>query len=266
MSALLAATRAELTKIRTLRSVSLVSGGILALQVLVMVPAMGRYAEAVAGITPDGIIEIFTGQPEPATEAILETLVASSFQMTQFLPAVAAVIAGQEFRSRQLGPTLLAVPRRGRLLAAKALAATGYLLVLTMLIAGISTAFTYAAIKDWNPGLLLTGDAFLGHGKFIAYALLSSLITFAVTVVARSTLIGIVVTVALLTVTLSQVLAGAAPAVDALFPLSAGRNLLLDPQMNRLTAGPAHALVVLIGWALATTSIAGVVLSRRDAR
>ncbi|MFI6507688.1 ABC transporter permease [Streptosporangium sp. NPDC050855] len=264
--AVLHATRAELSKILTLPGVWIVTGIILALDVLVMSASAGLYAEAVANITPDGIIEIFIGEPQPATGAVLDMLVAASLQIGVFLPIPAAVIAGQEFRSHQLGLTVLAVPRRGRLLAAKVLATTAYLLAVAVLIAGISTAFTYAAVKDWNPGLLLTGDAFLGQGRFVVFAVLFSLTGFAVTVIARSTLIGIVVTVVLLALTMMRSPDRTGPGLDAFLPAGAGRNLLLDAGANHLSAGPVHGLLVLVGWALVTTLIAGITLGRRDAR
>jgi ABC-2 type transport system permease protein len=258
--------RAELTKILTLPRVWMCTGVILALHVLALLQPAELFAGAVADITPDGTIEIFVGEPEPATAAILGLLVSSSLQISLLLPILAAVIAGQEFRSSQLGLTVLAIPRRGRLLVGKTLAATGYLLVVSVLIAAISTAFMYAAVRDWNPGLLLSTDAFLGHGKFVVFAVLFSLTGSAITVIARSTLIGIIVSVALSAITMTQVLAGAAPALDALFPVSAARNLLLDSDLSRLTAGPEHGLVVLVGWTLATTVLAGISLRRRDAR
>lgn len=266
MSSLLAATRAELIKIMTLRSGWVVTGLVLALHVLVSIVNVRPTAEAVAAVTSDGLIEIFSGQPRPVDAALVEHLVASSFQMTQFLPVLAAVVAGQEFRSHQLGTTLLAVPRRGRLLVAKTLAAAVHLVVVSVLIAGTSAVFLHAATGDRYPGLLLTGAAFLGQAKFVGYAVLSGLVTTAVTVIARSALIGIVVSLAVLAVTLTQVLARSAPALDALFPVSAGRNLLLDAGAGGLTAGPGHALLVLVGWALATTVLAGFSLGMRDAR
>lgn len=266
MSAVLAATRAEHTKIITLRSVWIFTGILLALQAFVLYHQAELTARAVADIGSDGLIEIFIGQREPANEAVLDFLVGSSLQMSIFLPGLAVLIAGQEFRGRQLGVSLVAVPRRGRLLVAKTLAASGYLLLAASLIAAISTAFLYVAIRDWNPGLLLSAGALTGHAKFVGYAVLLSLVSFATTIIARSALTGIVVTVALVAVTMTQVLAAIAPGLDALFPVSAGRNLLLNGAMSGLTAGPEHAVVVLVGWALATTVIAGMTLDRRDAR
>ncbi len=266
MIAVLHATRAELTKILTLPGVWIFLGVMLALDVLVLAQPARLFAEAVAAITPDGVIEIFTGQPEPATEAILGLLVSSSLQISMLLPILAAVIAGQEFRSGQLGLTVLAMPRRGGLLVAKILALTAFLLCVAILIAGVSTAFMYAAVKDWNPGLLLSGDAFLGHGKFVVFAVLFSLTGFAITVIARGTLAGVTVVVALIALTMTQVPSGTAPALDSLLPVSAGRNLLLDAGVNRLSAGPGHGLLMLVGWALVTTVVAGITLGGRDAR
>lgn len=263
---ILAATRAELTKILTLPSVWIVTGIIFTLQSLILLQPARLFADAVASITPDGIIEVFNGQPQPATEAILGLLVSSSLQVGLFLPVLAAVIAGQEFRSQQLGLTVLAVPRRGRVLAAKLLASGLYVLGVAILVSAISTAFMYLAVKDWNPDLLITADAFAGHGRFLAFAVLISLTGLAITLIARSALTGIIVTVALTVITMTQLLATAAPAVDALFPLSAARNLLLDPGINNLTASPEHGLLVLTGWTVVTAVVAGIALSRWDAR
>ena len=266
VSATLAATRAELSKILTLPGAWIVTGIVLGLQVLVEAQSVTLNADAVAHITPGGVIEVFTGQPQPASEAILGLLAGGSLQMGLFLPVLAAVIAGQEFRAQQLGVTVLAVPRTGRLLIAKLVATALYVLVLAVLIAGVGTAFMYAAVKGWNPGLLISGEAFLVHTRFIAFAILFCLTAFAITTIARSTLTGVIVTVALITVTMTQVLAGFAPRLDALFPLSAARNLMLDPGVNDLTATPTHGLLVLIGWAAATAAGAGITLGRRDAR
>lgn len=256
------AVRAELAKILTLRGAWAVTGVILALHVLVLAQQAGLYAEAVAGITPDGVIEIFVGQPEPAERAIIAAVVAGALQVGVFLPVLAAVVAGQEFRAGQLGVTLLAMPRRGRVLAAKLLATGLFVLAVAVVMAGVSVGFMYAAVKDWNPGLLVTGETFLGHARFLAFAVTYSLIGLAVTVAARSSLAGVVCTVVLFAVTMIQ----AAPDLDVLLPLSAARNLLLDPGVNDLSAGRGHGLLVLCGWAAVTAAVAGVALRVRDAR
>ncbi|MEU6785428.1 ABC transporter [Nonomuraea angiospora] len=52
----------------------------------------------------------------------------------------------------------------------------------------------------------MTGAAFLGHGRFVAFAVLSGLTGFGVTVIARSTLVGVIVTIAQIAVTMTQAL------------------------------------------------------------
>ncbi|APU15107.1 ABC-2 family transporter protein [Actinoalloteichus sp. GBA129-24] len=261
-----AAIRSELTKIVTLPGVWIFTGIILGLHVFVLAQPLDLSIEAIENMTPDGDVEVFIGLPQPAEEAVLGLLAGSSLQLSLLLPALAAVIAGQEFRSHQLASTLLATPRRGRLFAAKVLAATLCLLLVAVLIAGISTAFTYVVIRDWNPSLLISAEALLINGSFLAFAVLFALVGLAVTIAARSTLVGVVVTVALIALTMTQALTSIAPALDALTPLSAGRNLLLDPGINELTAGPMHGLIVLVCWAAAAIGVAGVAIARRDAR
>ena len=73
---MLAAVRAELTKILTLRITWMVTGGILALHLLVNVANLGHFSTAVAGITPGGLIELFAGRPRPAHRAIVDLQVA----------------------------------------------------------------------------------------------------------------------------------------------------------------------------------------------
>ena len=262
----MAAARAECTKAISLPSTWIATGVILALHVLIQAANLGPNADAVAAITPNGTIEIFAGDPQPAHRALVGFLVASSFQMGLFLPVLAAVIAGPEFRGRQLGQSLLAVPRRGRLVLAKAIAAGGFLALVSALVAAISVGFLYAATRSWDPGLTVSADAWLGQAKFLAFAVSSGLVTVALTGLARSTLLGIVLTLALTALTMTQLPAAVSPFLDSLLPLSAGRNLLLDPAANELSAGPGQALVVLVVWPVAAMTAAAVALTRRDAR
>ena len=258
--------RAELTKIYTLRSGWIALGVILALHVLISLQTARMYGDAVAAITPAGTIEIFVGQPEPATRAILDFLAGGSLQIAIFLSVLAAVLAGQEFRGGQLGAGFLVVPRRGRLVAAKVAALTVHLTGVALVILGMSIAFTYLAVRDWNPGLLTSAAAVGGYGRFVLFAVLWGLTGAAITLAARSILVGAVTGLMLLSLSMAQVLRRIDPAVEALFPIEAGRNLLLHPALGDLTAGPGHAVAVLVGWAAVTTAVAAVGLRRRDAR
>ncbi|MEV6345455.1 hypothetical protein [Actinoplanes sp. NPDC051851] len=266
LAAVRASVRAEFTKIITMRSVWIATAVILALHLLIQRANLGSNTAAVTAITPQGTIEIFTGDPEPARGALLDLMVAGSFQMVLFLPVLAALIAGQEFRSRQLDRTLLAVPHRGRLVIAKTIAAAGFLTVVAVLIAMISIFFLYAATRAWDPGLATSADALCGQAGFLALAVLTGLVGLAFTMLGRGTLAGIGATVVLTVLTMTRLLARLSPALDAMLPLSAGRNLLLNPAQNTLSSGPAPALIVLLLWPLVTLTATGIVLYRQDAR
>ncbi|MEY9211674.1 hypothetical protein NI17_009280 [Thermobifida halotolerans] len=124
--------------------------------------------------------------------------------------------------------------------------------------------FMYLGVGDWNPALLWSTEALTGQGRFLLYAVLMTLTGFAAPLLARRNLTGIIAVTVLIALTMAQLFA-AVPAADALLPLSAARNLLLEPTTNVLTASPAHGAAVLVGWAVLTVA-AAVALHRWDAR
>jgi ABC-2 type transport system permease protein len=267
VSALPAAFRADVVKLLTARPVLMATGGALALHLLISWANLGPNLTAVRQIAPDGTIELFEGEHRPAAQALADLLTSSSLQIVVlFLPVIAAVLAGQEFRPGQLGTSVLAVPRRGVLMAAKTLVCAGWTLIVTLLVEVISGLFMHLAVRDRVPGLLLRSDVLADEAKLLALAALIAVVGFALTTLVRSTLLAIVSLMVLMVVTMTQVLARAIPALDALLPVSAGRNLLLDPRENALSSGPLVASVVLVAWALVSTLAAGYVLSTRDAR
>lgn len=263
MRALPAAVRAELIKIVTVPGVWICAAVIVALDVLVLTQQYPRNVEMLASLAADGTVEVAPGERRPATDAFLFLLV-SALQIAPLLPVLGALIAGQEFRTGQIGLSVLAVPRRGLLAAAKALAAGLFLFLVAALLSAVDTVFVQLVVADWEPGLPFTGEAFLWRARFLLFAVSFGLAGFAITVITRSTLAGVIGTVALTMVTMTQLLARVAPAVDALLPYSAARNLMVSA--DDLTASPGHAVLVLAGWALLAPAVAGVVLARRDAR
>jgi hypothetical protein len=248
---------AELSRIRSLRRFWLSAAVLIAVHVAVSAENLRQTRDAVARITPYGVIEIFAGEPEPARPALVGWLLASSLQMSLFLPVIAALIAEPE-----IGATLLAMPRRGRLIVAQAVATSAVLLVIALIIATVSGLFLYAEAGRWDPRLPISAPALHGQVTYLLFAVLAALPTFAFTLIARSALAGIVITVLLTAGTMLQF----PSAVDRLLPLSAGRNLLLDPANERLSSGGGTAWVVLVAWALVSVAVAGTVLVRRDAR
>ncbi len=63
---MLSIVRSELTKIFTLRSVRLVIGVMVVLNVVIIQMQLPLYTDAMAAITPDGMIELFDGQQQSA--------------------------------------------------------------------------------------------------------------------------------------------------------------------------------------------------------
>ncbi|WP_426512849.1 hypothetical protein ACPPVO_20720 [Dactylosporangium sp. McL0621] len=234
------------------------TGVLLALHVLVQWQALGLTRHAVDAIAADGTIEVFIGERQPAARAILDLTAGSSLQMCLFLPVLGAILGGHE--ARRLGAALLAVPRRTVLFAAKTVAAAAWLACTCALVSLGSLLFTWLAIRGWSPGLLRT--AVVPQLQFVGYALLYSLLGYAFALAGRGVLAGLLGIVAVTAATMTQ----AAPHwLDALLPLSAGRNLLLDPHVDgTLSSGPAVAVLVTVGWAVLTLTAAGLVLYRRD--
>ena len=255
--------RAELTKILTQRSVWIAVGILIGLQLLIGVQTLPLYADAVAAITPEGIIEVFPGLRQPAEEAMIESLVSSSLEMSLFLPVIAVILMGQELSHKQLRTSLLAVPARGRLLVAKLAAATLFFLVPVLLVVAVSALFAFLAVKDWNPGLLFAPEAVAGQLQFIGFALAACLASAGITLLLRNVVVSAVVVVAMAAVSYAQ----AAPAaIDPYLPVSAGRNLLLDTVTSTdLTSSAAVAVAVLVAWVLLTGVGSAVAVVRRDA-
>lgn len=258
--------RSELTKVFTLRSAWLVICIILLLNAVIIQIQLPLYTDAMAKITPDGMIELFDGQSQSAASLVWD-LTTWPLQIGIFCFVIGALIAGAEFRQGHLGVSVLAVPSRLRLICAKtiatALVALGVGIVLTL----TSAAYMYVVVKDWNPALLWELEAFAGYGRFQLFIVAFTMVGFALTLIARRTLTGIIVCGLMLGLTMTQVVSSIAPGVDALIPTSAGRNLLVEPGFPPpLTASPEHGAIVLIVWAIATVAVAAWMLHRRDAR
>ncbi|WP_433088311.1 hypothetical protein ACQP1P_20265 [Dactylosporangium sp. CA-052675] len=249
----MSAVRAELAKLRAARTAWIATGVLLAIHVLVQCEALGLTRDAVAAIAPDGTIELFIGERQPATRALLDQAAGSSLQMCLFLPVLGAILGGLE--ARRLGAALLAVPRQGRLVLAKTVAVAAWLAVVCVLVSVISVAFLWlAAGVMWS--------AVAPQALFLGYAVLYSLIGHAFALAGRGMLAGLLGVVAVTAVTMTQ----AAPRwLDALWPLSAGRNLLLDPHVDdALSSGRLVAALVVAAWAALALTVAAVVVRRRD--
>lgn len=262
--------RSELTKIRTLPSVWIVSGILLALSVFFQFQGLASVREALSTLDDDGM-HWWYDRPVPADLDIIASIGSSVFNPGIFFPLLGAVIAGAEFRTGQLGLSVLAVPSRVRLVVAKSCAVGLYALGFGLLFAALTMAFTYVAVRDWQPGLIWRPEALGSVTGSVLFVVAITLISFAVTLLTRRVLFGVLLMGAFVALTMTQALAALAPALDALTPFSAARNLLLQSDGLDLggppfTSTPAVGGVVLVVWVVLTTLCALVAVQRRDAR
>lgn len=97
-----------------------------------------------------------------------------------------------------------------------------------------------------------------------------TLLTLGITLVTRRTLYGILVMGGCIGVTISQVIAPFIPALDALTPISAARNFLLQSDTGipgtPFTSSPAIGALVFTGWVVFMFIVSMITIQRRDAR
>lgn len=264
---MLSIIRSELTKVLTLPSMWVITGVVLALNVFFQYQTLGFNIDTVANMRADGMAEV-NGRLVHAETELRQTLGVSVFNPGLLFPVLGAMIAGAEFRTGQLGLSMVAVPGRLRLVLGKALATVSYVLGLGLVCIVMATVFMYVAVRDWNPGMLWSTDMLLAEACLLLFIVTSTLTGFGITLITRRTLTGVIAMVVLIMLTMTQVVAMVSPAVDAFLPLSAARNLLLQGRDAGapLTGSAQHGAFVLIGWALVTTVVAALVTKRRDAR
>ena len=143
-----------------------------------------------------------------------------------------SVIAGSEFKTGQFGMSVVAVPNRSRLIVGKFVAAFLYVFILSLSWFSVAFLFVYFGIRDANITLFgmteLSGSFF----RILLFAVAFALFPIGLTLIARRTLFGVVSSMVMIMLTMMQVVAFVSPKVDALLPLSAARNLLLQVQIT----------------------------------
>lgn len=266
---MLSVVRSEVTKIVTLRSLLSFYGGLLLLYLVIQVASLSLFVDAVRNIDSRGLIEIFVGQQVPAVQEMTEQLVAAMFTPVPLIPVAGAIIAGSEFWAGQIGVSVAATPSRVRLILGKAIATGLVTALMCVVLALATTAVMYPVVRSWNPAILVSGDVIGGYLRVTVVAVCTTLVALGIVLMTRRTLIGALVMALLLGVTITQILARVAPAVDAASPISAARNLLFYGARDvvpPLTSGPDTAVFVLVAWAAVAVAGSMVLSMYRDAR
>ena len=259
--------RSELTKALTLPSVWIIMVILTAVDLLFQLQLFLFNQELIANLRGDGT-SVVNSVPGVADESVFGDYVASIFNPAILLPLLSTVTAGAEFRTGQLGMSVLAVPRRMRLLVGKIVAVAFQILILGTLWIGAAKVLLHLALHSWEAGRAWSPRFLLADARILLFMVTAALFAYAITLIARRTLVGVIVAVVLIMVTMTQMLTLISPAVDALALFSAARNLVLagGDVAVPLTGSAVQGAAVLIGWAVLACAVAVAVVTRRDAR
>ena len=238
---------AELTKLRTLPvALGAIAAALLLPPALAVMMGLNQAgSRSAAAINPDGQGFEAAGFGQP------------------LVILLAAVIVGSEYRNGLLRSTQLATPRRVRLLAAKVLVIAGLTFTLAIVSTGLAVMLRQAVLGDDGiPPNEFTSGMWLNVLGVGVNWMLIALVSAALTVLARSALLPVIVLVPLvlgLGVALVTVLPWLKYAPDL-----AGLQLISRyPGIGLLDPIPGG--VVMAAWATALLLPAFIVFTRRDA-
>lgn len=165
------------------------------------------------------------------------------------------IAAGSEYRGGQLRTSLLCVPSRLRLLAAK----TAAVMLTVAVTAALSAVLTLAVAGALRGG---AGPRIAG---VVVYWVLGALLAYGITLLTRSGILPLTVLIVNTTaVSFSYLLTKVTP-LAAFLPDLAGARMYLHDMDTPGDLGPVTGGLVMAAWVAALLGIAGYVFHRRDA-
>ncbi len=189
--------------------------------------------------------------------------------------AVVAVLAvqviGTEYSTGTMLATVTAVPRRGVVLAAKALTASVPVMMASVIgVIGALTAGWLIRPGHGLPPVLLTEEPTLrAAAGSVLYLALICLLSLGVAAAVRSSAaaVGIVLGLLYLFPVLLTVVSDPdwKRHIDQIAPSNAGLAILATTDLDALPIGPWAGLAVLAAWAVAALAVGGLALRLRDA-
>ena len=250
MTAIARLTRAELRKLATTRTFLItlaLSVGLAVISVVVDAWGAGKYGTPPLGTT------------------------ASTYQMLKFgaVTSVAMLVlgiisAGGEYRHKTIIPAMLITPRRGALIAAKAIAAATAGVMLSGLTFGLGLATVVAELSARGITYLPPGTARMFAGTVIA-ATLFGLIGVALGYITRSTVAAVVGAVGWVLFAELAILGTLAPHLARWLITGSATALTNPPVTGSGALTPAAAVAVLSAYAVVLLAIASRLVLRRDA-
>jgi ABC-2 type transport system permease protein len=251
----------EWVKLRSLRSTWITLGAVLA--VLVGLGAVAAAVSTGSVESPQG------GGPMPVTDDPLQTVMTGANFGVLLLGVFGCLAGAREYGSRMIASTVAAVPRRWRVVAAKAVVSTA--LVLPVALIGVFAAFFagMAVLGDAGaPTVALSDDGVLRSVIGMAGYLTSvSLIGLGLGILLRSvaasiaTLVGVVL---ILPPIAAAVLPDSWNAVLQYLPTNAAAAFTAVTATGDSTLGVGAGMAVLAAWAVAAVGAAVVSIVRRD--
>lgn len=240
--------RAELMKLRTTRTVW-----------ALLIATVAVTAAAVAGAVS---VADRAGVVLESDEGVRLVLHVSGVGAV-FVLVLGIIMSAGEFRHATATDTFLTTPRRGRVLLAKVLTATGVGMAFGAVSAGTALAVATHAYQIQGRTFPLDGA---GAGTILAgavvYAALFGALGAAVGGLVRNQIGAIVGCLAWLFVA-EQIVLGLVPSVGRYLPAAVGRALVRDPDGELLAQGSAGLVLAL--YALAVMAAGVYVERRRDA-
>jgi len=200
-------------------------------------------------------------QPQPTHSVPLESVISAGTNPISiiFLTVIAAMAFGHEYRYGTIRLTLSEFPRRWKVFAAKLLVILGW----TVVVFALSFVVAFVVLKvigaDLDP---TTNDSWLSIGRTLLGALGYCAFAFAITLLTRNLVLGVVTPLLLVAV------------IEPLLKLALGDRFTWLPQILPMSAGTDYMLggedllhngLVFLAWVVGLLVAGYITFERRDA-
>lgn len=242
-------TRAELRKLSTARTFLVtfaIATGLAVIVVIVDAATAGKYHSAALGT-------------DASTYQMLKLGVVCVVAML----VLGIVASGGEYRHRTIIPAMLITPRRGALVAAKAIAVAVAGVVLTGLVFGLGLAVILVELHAHGFHRLPPGTTRMVAGS-VAAATLFGLIGVALGYITRSTTAAVVAAVGWVVFAEQAILRAVAPQLFKWLITGTAYTLTNPPAGGSANLAPATAVAVLGAYAVGLLIVASQLVLRRD--
>lgn len=261
--ALAVAVRYEWARLRTLRSTWFLLGAAVAVNAAVASAVGAEIDSGDRKLDPAGVVTLLTGGAGTAPRSLTALV----------LGIVGVLVIGQDFRHGTLPSTLCVSPRRGTVLAAKALVVSVWAAGAAVLAAGAAYLVGLAVLGDaWRPSLLGDGATPRALGGFVALVVLTALVGLALGGVLRGVpaALAVLLLVPLALEPLAEAGLDSGGGEAARFmPFTAAHRMIAvsaqDGGHAFVPLGPGAGGLVFAGYAAVLLLLAGIMLKARDA-